>query len=356
MSTPKAETANRLSAVFYTVTALVSLAGATTAATAWLGWPVLPAATAVGVVELGGIALAARADLRRRLGERAVSARFLSAAVAVFAVGFQWWGHSDHRQGAFFAGTSGLAYATWLINSADRRRDALRAAGQLPPPAPVYGLVQWAREPVMTWQARRLALQDPTLGLYGSLSAAREQARTRARQRALADLLRRKLAQGKDKLSAEIAATTYDLDRIAGQLAASADYDGLAALIAADLRPATVAAPDTAAAAVEAATPEPSKVAARPAVPAAKRPGGQTSRRRAVKAPAGRGAKLAAMREFWLSERAEGRDPSLAAMDRAAGTNGLAKRYRPEWLAEEDKAATFARDLAQLSPDRVTDG
>lgn len=262
--TPQSKTANRLGAAFYATTALVALAGATTAAVDWLGWPLLPAAIAVAVVELGGIALTARADLRRRLGERAIAARALSVGVAGFAVAFQWLGHSDHRQGLFFAGVSALAYTTWLINSADRRRDALRAAGQLPPPAPVYGVVQWVRHPWLTRRARRLALQDPSLGLYGSLGAARDQVRAEARQRALAALLRRRLSEGRDPLGAEIAVAVYDLDEIALRLAASADYEALTALLAADVAPAVVTAPATSVAntpasdtATEAAKPRP---------------------------------------------------------------------------------------------------
>jgi hypothetical protein len=49
----------------------------------------------VAALELGGIALAARADFRRRLGETALATRVLSAAVAGFAVVFNWIGHPD---------------------------------------------------------------------------------------------------------------------------------------------------------------------------------------------------------------------------------------------------------------------
>jgi hypothetical protein len=125
---------------------------------------------------------------------RAIPARVLSAAVAVFAVAFQRLGHSDHRQGGFFADISAIAYCTWLVRSADRRRDALRAAGALPP-APVYGL-QWARRPWLTRRARHLAQRDPQLGLLGSLDAARAEVRQERRTATIAALLRRKLAAG----------------------------------------------------------------------------------------------------------------------------------------------------------------
>lgn len=228
---------------FYAVVVLIALAGQTGAAVTWLHWPLLTAVAAVAAVEFGGIVLSAYADHRRRLGEHALSARTLSAAVATGAVTVNWLGHSDHLQGGFFAGMSALGYLVWLLHSGARRRDQLRAAGTLPPTAPVYGLTQWARRPALTRRARAIALADPSLGLYGSLTAARAQARTERRQGAIAALLRRKLAAGRDQLAADIAVTVYDLDEIAARLAAAADYDGLTALLAADLTPHRLAGP-----------------------------------------------------------------------------------------------------------------
>jgi hypothetical protein len=230
-------------AAFYGGVALVALAGQTTAAVAWLHWPVEFALPAVALLELGGIALAARSDFRRRLGEQAIAARALSAGVAVFAVVFQVAGHTNHLQGGFFAGMSALGYLLWLIQAGERRRDHLRAAGKLPPTPPVYGWWRWLRRPAQTAQARALALAEG-LDLYQSLAAVararqaeQEQARLRRRQAAIAEVLRRKVSASADKLTADIATTVYDLDEIARRLAASADYDGLTALIGADLAP-----------------------------------------------------------------------------------------------------------------------
>jgi hypothetical protein len=201
----------------------------------------------VGAVEFGGIVLSAYSDHRRRLGERAAAARLLSAAVAGGAVAVNWMGHPDPLQGGFFAGMSALGYLVWLLHSGARRRDQLRATGSLPPIPPAYGLWAWLRHPALTRHARALALADPTLGLYRSLAAARETERTQRRQAAIAALLHRKLAAGRDRLAGEIAVTVYDLDTIAARLAATADYDGLTALLAADLTPdrlTTTPAPD----------------------------------------------------------------------------------------------------------------
>lgn len=256
-------TADVLSSAFYLGVAAVALAGQTTAAVSWLHWPIVTALPAVALLEVGGIALAARADFRRRLGEQAIPARLLSGAVAVFAVVFNWLGHASHLQGGFFAGMSALGYAVWLINSGDRRRDQLRAAGKLPPTPPAYGWWRWLRHPARTARARALALAEG-LDLYGSLTAVRtaelaerEAARQRRRQAAIAEVLRRKIAASADKTTAEIAVTVFDLDEIAARLAANADYDGLTGLIAADLDPVrllaaepTSAMPDTPAAPV----------------------------------------------------------------------------------------------------------
>lgn len=234
--------------LFYAVVALIALAGQALAAVEWLGWPLVPAIAAVAALEFGGVVLSRHALARMRLGERALTARAASAAVAAFAVTFNWAGHADHRQGAFFAGMSALGYGVWLLDSNARRRDELRTRGMLAVPPPAYGTARWLRHPVITREARALAVEHPELGLHGSLTAARAARRRETRHAAIAVLLRRKLAQGKDQVAADLAIATYDLDEIAARLAAAADYDGLTALLGAELTAARVAgAPDTAA-------------------------------------------------------------------------------------------------------------
>jgi hypothetical protein len=239
-------TVDRALTGFYAVVALVALAGQVEAAAGWLHWPVWAALAAVASVELGGIVLSGYADHRRRLGERASFARLLSATVAAGAVVVNWLGHPQHLQGGFFAGMSALGYLVWLLHSGARRRDQLRAVGKLPPLPPAYGLWAWLRHPALTARARTLALADPGLSLYASLAAARTAVHTERRQAAIAELLRRKMTQGADRLAGQIAVTVYDLDTIAARLAAAADYDGLTALLAADLTPDRLTtAPDT---------------------------------------------------------------------------------------------------------------
>ncbi|MEH0934477.1 hypothetical protein [Micromonospora psammae] len=228
---------------FYVVVLLVALGGQVSGAMERLGMPWYVALPAVGALELGGVVVLANADVRRRLGERAMMSRVLSAGIATAAVAFNWLAHSNHLEGGFYAGMSLLGYLVWLMNTENQRRDRLRAVRQLPPTTPAYEPVgHWLRRPWLTRRARSLAKADPGLGLYGSLDAARAQIRAERRQAALSKVLHRKISRALDATTADIAVAVYDLDEIARRLAEQADYDGLTALIAADLAPARVLA------------------------------------------------------------------------------------------------------------------
>ncbi|MEU0560930.1 hypothetical protein [Dactylosporangium sp. NPDC006015] len=240
-------TTTRITSLFYFVVLGVALTGAGQAAAGWLGWWPPFAFAAVAAVELGGVALSAHADERRRVGERAVGARLLSGAVAVGAILVNFFGHADQvGQAYFFAGMSGLGYSVWLIHSGARRRDQLRRVGKLGDTAPVYGLLAWLRHPALTLRARGLALANPTLGKVGSLASARAEVRREVRTSAIAKVLHRKIRASVDPATADIATAVYDLDEIAERLRVGADYNGLTALIAADLVPARLAPATTA--------------------------------------------------------------------------------------------------------------
>ncbi|SNS98273.1 hypothetical protein SAMN05421812_102618 [Asanoa hainanensis] len=228
---------------FYVVVLLVALGGQVSGAMERLGMPWYIALPAVGALELGGIVVLANADVRRRLGERAMLSRVLSAGIAAGAVAFNWLAHSNHLEGGFYAGMSLLGYLVWLMNTENQRRDRLLARQQLPPTTPAYEPVgHWLRQPWLTRRARSLAKADPGLGLYGSLDAARAQIRGERRQAALSKVLHRKITRALDATTADMAMAVYDLDEIARRLAEQADYDGLTTLIAADLAPARVLA------------------------------------------------------------------------------------------------------------------
>ena len=223
---------------FYVVVLLVALAGQVSGAVEALHIPLAAAVPAVAALELGGIVVLANADVRRRLGERAIASRILSVGIAASAVAFNWLAHKNHLLGAFFAGMSALGYLVWLMHTENQRRDRLRVKGDLPPTTPAYEMVgHWLRHPMLTVRARAMAKADPRLGLYDSLAEARAEIRRERRQAAIAKVLHRKIRAAVDPKTADIAIAVYDLDEIAARLADRADYDGLTTLIAADLAP-----------------------------------------------------------------------------------------------------------------------
>jgi hypothetical protein len=227
---------------FYVVVLNVALAGQVTGAVAALGIPPVAAIPAVAALELGGIVVLNNADVRRRLGERATGSRILSAIIAVWAVAFNWLAHDNKLLGGFFAGMSALGYCVWLMHTENQRRDRLRATGDLPAVTPAYELVgHWLMHPMLTRRARSMAKADASLGLYASLDAARAHVDRTRRLRAIARVMRQEMRTKTDADSAEIALAVYDLERIAARLADEADYDGLTALLAADLAPARLA-------------------------------------------------------------------------------------------------------------------
>ncbi len=223
---------------FYVVVLLVALAGQVSGAVEALHIPLIWAVPAVGALELGGIVVLANADVRRRLGERAVASRLLSAAIAAGAVTFNWLAHANHLLGAFFAGMSALGYLVWLMHTENQRRDRLRVKGDLPPTTPAYEVLgHWLRHPWLTQRAKTLAKANAHLDLYESLAAARAEVRRERRQAAISKVLHRKIRSAVDPTTADIALAVYDLDEIATRLADNADYAGLTSLIAADLAP-----------------------------------------------------------------------------------------------------------------------
>jgi hypothetical protein len=223
---------------FYVVVLLVALAGQVSGAVEALHIPLAAAVPSVAALELGGIVVLANADVRRRLGERAIASRVLSVGIAASAVAFNWLAHRNHLLGAFFAGMSALGYLVWLMHTENQRRDRLRVKGDLPPTTPAYEMIgHWLRHPLLTVRARAMAKADPRLGLYDSLAEARAEIRREQRQAAIAKVLHRKIRSAVDPKTADIAIAVYDLDEIASRLADRADYDGLTTLIAADLAP-----------------------------------------------------------------------------------------------------------------------
>ncbi|MFB6726766.1 hypothetical protein ACFCV3_41735 [Kribbella sp. NPDC056345] len=240
--------ADKVAYAFYGVAATAALVGQVWAAVNHIPWPqtgfstfgkIALVAPAVAVIELGGVATSALADVRRRRGENAYGYRTMSLFAALVALIFNVWGHwaPDERFLAFgFGGLSAFAYVLWLIHSSARRRDSLRGTGKLAETAPVYGPGQWLREPRLTKRARDLAVEHG-YGVHESLRVAREEERTNTRRKAIAAAIERRIRElhKDDEVGATIAATTYDLDRLADEVKDRLDYATAADFIATDL-------------------------------------------------------------------------------------------------------------------------
>jgi hypothetical protein len=254
--------ADKVAYAFYATAAAAALVGQVWAGVTHIPWPeegfsqflkIAVVTPAVAVLELGGVATAALADLRRRKGEQAYAYRAMSFFAALVAVVFNVVGHwrPEERFLAFgFGGLSAFAYVLWLIHSSARRRDALRRAGQMRETGPVYGVVQWAREPRVTWLARSLAIEHG-YSLYESLRAAQHQIRNKSRRDAIAGTVAEYIrSEHQDERLAKIAETTYDPDRLAGMLEERINYEVITSKLTKAISP----------------PPEPEE---RPAVPAA---------------------------------------------------------------------------------------
>lgn len=250
---PSAAGVERAAWAFYVIAALGSSIGQI-----WVGvqvppWPdalplwarallVMPFAI---VIDLGGAVTSAFADARRRLGEAVYGWRLLSAASVTLAVGINIVGHaSSPYLATVFGGLGIFAYCVWLLHTSARRRDALRACGMLRNIAPAYGLLQWKREPAVTWRARALAI-DHGYGLVQSLTAARAQLAAEARRAALATHIEAKIRarHEQDPILASIAATTTPIDDVAQELIDMIDAHGWALVINAEIQPPVPASP-----------------------------------------------------------------------------------------------------------------
>jgi hypothetical protein len=222
--------------LFYAAVLAVALYGTATGAVARFGLPWPMAIGGIFALELGGVVFLSNADTRRRLGEPAWLSRLLGTAVAGAAATFNLVTHDSVLLGGFFASMSVLGFLAWWLDVENKRRDRLRARGQLAAATPTFELWgHWMRHPVITSRARGFARAYPQLGLYGSLEAALVTMRQERRNAALADALHRRIRAAVSKDLADIAVLTYDMDEVAGRLRGRADYDGLTALLGSEL-------------------------------------------------------------------------------------------------------------------------
>jgi hypothetical protein len=222
--------------VYYAAVLAVALYGTATGAVTRFGLPWPVAIGGIFALELGGVVFLSNAETRRRLGEPARLSRLLGTAVAGAAATFNLLTHPNALLGGFFALMSVLGFLAWWLEVENKRRDRMRARGQLAPATPSYELWDhWLRHPVLTRRARGFARAYPQLGLYGSLEAAVITMRRGRRNAALADALHRRIRAAVSKDMADIAVLTYDMDEVARRLRDRADYDGLTALLGSEL-------------------------------------------------------------------------------------------------------------------------
>ncbi len=222
--------------MFYAAVLAVALYGTATGAVAQFGLPWWVAIGGIFALELGGVVFLSNAEVRRRLGEHASLSRLLGAVVAGAAATFNLVTHESVLLGGFFALMSVLGFVAWWLDVENKRRDRLRARGQLAAATPAYELWgHWVCHPFVTRRARGFAKAYPQLGLYGSLEAALIVMRRDKRNAALADALRTRIRAAVGKDMADIAVLTFDMDEVAGRLRGGADYDGLTALLGSEL-------------------------------------------------------------------------------------------------------------------------
>ncbi len=222
--------------LFYAAVLAVALYGTATGAVARFGLPWPVAIGGIFALELGGVVFLSNAETRRRLGEPATLSRLLGALVTGAAAAFNLVTHASLLLGGFFALMSALGFLAWWLDVENKRRDRLRARGQLAAATPSYELWgHWLRHPFVTRRARGFARAYPQLGLYGSLEAALITMRREKRNAALADALHARIRAAVSKDMADIAVLTYDMDDVAHRLRAGADIAGLTALVGSEL-------------------------------------------------------------------------------------------------------------------------
>lgn len=243
----RATTADRWTFAFYGAAAVTSLVGQV-----WAGADHIPgdlpfAAKAiiisvpVLVIELFGVAMAARADMRMRAGHSGVRYQVLSATAATFAVVFNFAGHYEQGLPSWwswlFGGLSAGAYVVWLFHAADRRNDAAEARQHRAAAAPDYGLWRRITQRDRVRLATELA-QEHGLGLFDSLRAADEQIRTDNRRRLIGRVLRDIIrAEHDDRRMADLAEVSVDIDKLAVDIESRVDYAALSDRIAAKMNP-----------------------------------------------------------------------------------------------------------------------
>lgn len=221
--------------VFYLSVVLVAAAGQISAATYWSGWHLLGVVPLVAVLEFGGVVMAARADERRRMGERAYAALAISTAVAAMAAAINYVGHLAVGQGIaawVFAGLTVLGYLIWLVDTGYRRRDAMREAGKMRAGRPAYGW-RWVKPRITLlaleiWRKDQDRLRRERLAPESGISVDESWALARVARVTKREIRHGGYSGGYDELSLIL----YDAAKVAEYARAMVDHEALARRIA----------------------------------------------------------------------------------------------------------------------------
>lgn len=220
---------------YYLSVAMVAAAGQVSAATYWSGWHLLGVIPLVAVLEFGGVVMAARADVRRRMGERAYAALAISTSVAGMAATINFTGHMAAGQTIaawVFASLTVLGYVIWLVDTGYRRRDAMRAVGKMRAGRPAYGW-RWIRLRITLlaleiWRKDQDRLRRERRAPEAGISVDESWALAR-----VARVTKREMRQGGSSGGYdELALILYDAARVAEAARAMVDHEALARRIA----------------------------------------------------------------------------------------------------------------------------
>lgn len=169
------------SLVIYVTSVAVAVSGQISMATS-RGWPIVFGVGLAVFVEGLALSMALTAHQQRLLRERALVARTLTWASAVFAAGINYLSHStDPMLAAVLAASSLAGITVWEIRSGAKNRPELRQAGMLPEPPEQFGWRRWLRYPRSTFAAWSLDVHT-RVGTRGSALLANADRNHRARR------------------------------------------------------------------------------------------------------------------------------------------------------------------------------
>lgn len=140
-------------------------------ATTTLAWPLAAAFVFAAAWEATTGFSAWMYDQARKAGDRGLAFRFATWFFALSAGANNYWHESPILPGdasptltptpkaVAYGAMSVIGIAVWELYSSLKHRKKLREAGKMPPARPAFGLVRWARFPLMTFTAWSMSIR-----------------------------------------------------------------------------------------------------------------------------------------------------------------------------------------------------